>query len=171
MQGFYIYGLATHPGQQGKGFGSRLLAYALEDAPFYLLYPATPELQRFYHKRGFTTPVRIPDAVSRKLTVPGVQDIHSKLLYRQYLENAGNQDFVFLWSAPLFDFAIGECFFRKGFISPPFFCYPEEDQVLCKPFLSAANSGEYSYLHGRAKFNVPFPGFDTEKSTFYLPLD
>ncbi len=65
LQGFYIYGLATHPVQQGKGFGSLLLTKAVEETPFCLLYPATPELQRFYYNRGFITPVRIPDAVSK----------------------------------------------------------------------------------------------------------
>ena len=171
MQGFYIYGLATHPRQQGKGFGSGLLAYALEDAPFYMLYPATSELQRFYYKRGFTTPVCIPGPVSRQPAELNARKIPSKLLYRQYKEDAGNQDFVFLWSAPMFDLAFEECVFRNGFVSSPFFCYPEEGQVLCKPFLSAADPQEYSFVQGWAQFRVPVPGFEPEKSIFYLPLD
>ena len=54
----YLYGMATHPDHQGKGFASQLLNYA----DFYLhgkrdcllTMPATPELHAFYAKFGFT---------------------------------------------------------------------------------------------------------------------
>jgi GNAT superfamily N-acetyltransferase len=171
LQGFYIYGLATHPAQQGKGHGSRLLTRAVENTPFCLLYPATSELQRFYRKRGFTTPVRIPGAVSTQISLPDVQDTRPERFYRKYLKDAGDQDFVFLWSASMFAFALGECFFRKGFVSPPWFCYPENGQMLCKPFLSPKGSEKRSYTHGWGMFQVNVPEFDPGKSILYLPLD
>jgi GNAT superfamily N-acetyltransferase len=171
LQGFYIYGLATHPTQQGKGYGSRLLARAVENTPFCLLYPATSELQRFYRIRGFTTPVRIPGAVSGQIYVTGIQETRPERFYRQYLEDAGNQDFVFLWSASMFAFAWDECLFRKGFVSPLGFCYPEDGKRLCKPFLSPKGSEKWSYTQGLGMFQVPVPEFETGKSVFYLPLD
>jgi len=171
LQGFYIYGLATHPCRQGKGFGSRLLARAVRDSSFCLLYPATSELQRFYHKRGFITPVRIPAALSRQLAVPDFQEIQPELIYHQYVEDANHLDFVFLWSSSMFKFALDECLFRKGFVSIPWFCYPEDGQTHCKLFLSPDDPGAFSYTKAWGMFKERVPGFEPEKSIFYLPLD
>jgi GNAT superfamily N-acetyltransferase len=171
LQGFYIYGLATHPVQQGKGFGSLLLTKAVEETPFCLLYPATAELQRFYYNRGFITPVRIPDAVSKTLPAPGIQENRPEFLYKQYLEDATNQDFVFLWPASMFEFALEECLFRKGFVSPPWFCYQDQDEILCKPYISPSGLKDWSYTQGWAMFQDTVPGFESGKSVFYLPLD
>jgi len=171
LNGFYLYGLATHPSQQGKGFGSRLLSRAVENTSFCLLYPATSELQIFYHKRGFTTPVRIPEPVIQNKTVPGVTAINPKVLYGQYLKDARKQKFVFLWPEPMFHFALEECLFRKGFVIPPWFCYPEEGQVLYKPYAHVKELLVDSYLQGWGFFKDKVPGLETEESIFYLPLD
>ncbi len=56
--GSYIYGLATLPKFQNKGYGSKLLKEVIEKltkegSDFVVLYPAEEELQNFYSKNGF----------------------------------------------------------------------------------------------------------------------
>ncbi|MDR1962000.1 MAG: GNAT family N-acetyltransferase, partial [Gracilibacteraceae bacterium] len=62
--GCYLYAVATHPGQRGKGFGSRLISRIHADAEargldFALLVPATPELFGFYARLGYESAGRI----------------------------------------------------------------------------------------------------------------
>ncbi len=83
----------------------------------------------------------------------------------------GQQKFVFLWPEPMFHFALEECLFRKGFVIPPWFCYPEEGQVLYKPYAHVKELLVDSYLQGWGFFKDKVPGLETEESIFYLPLD
>jgi len=174
LEGICAYGLATHPLQQKKGFGSLLLARALAGGfPFVLLYPATENLQSYYLKRGFETPVRIPAPVSMSACNGPRSQLPANELYATYKDDAQGQKFTFLWPFPIFDFAFKECLFRKGYVVPPRFCYPSETGrgVLCKPYRYAGQNEASSYLRALAHFNVPVKGFSFEDSIFYLPLD
>ena len=173
MAGVCVYGLATHPLQQNKGFGSLLLARALAGPPFVLLYPATEDLQKYYLKRGFDTPVRIPAPLMMSDCKGPHGQARSGELYATYKDDALRQEFAFLWPLPIFNFAFQECLFRGGYVVPPRFCYPSETDpgVVCKLFKGVGKKDGSSYLRALAYFNVPVPGFCSEDSIFYLPLD
>ncbi|HPJ82242.1 MAG TPA: GNAT family N-acetyltransferase [Bacteroidales bacterium] len=173
LEGVCVYGLATHPLQQKKGFGSLLLARALAGSPFVLLYPATESLQKYYLKRGFDTRVRIPaPLLMSDCKEPNGQATPDEL-YSAYKNDAQRQEFAFLWPFSIFNFAFQECLFRGGYVAPPWFCYPSEKDrgVLCKLYKDGGKKDGSSYLHALVHFNVPVPGFCSEDSIFYLPLD
>ncbi|HHV03884.1 MAG: GNAT family N-acetyltransferase [Bacteroidales bacterium] len=172
LQGAYLYGVATHPRRQRKGFGSMLLARASEIAPFLLLYPATHDLQHFYHKRGFDVPVHIPSPVVRT-NLPDRPSPHHPAAapYTEYIADAGKQDYTFLWSPSLYDYAYRECLFRGGYVMSPWFCYPQDGNVVCKPYMNTGLTTNASYLRALVRFNITVPGFRSENALFYLPLD
>lgn len=173
LEGVCVYGLATHPSQQKKGFGSLLLTRALAGSPFVLLYPATKNLQKYYLKRGFDTPVRISAPVMMVDCKAPHGQAPSEELFAAYKNNAQRQEFAFLWPFSMFNFAFQECQFRRGYVVPPWFCYPSETDrgVLCKLYMEGGEKDGSPYLCALVHFNVSVPGFCSDDSIFYLPLD
>ncbi|HNR27542.1 MAG TPA: GNAT family N-acetyltransferase [Bacteroidales bacterium] len=174
LEGFYVYGVVTHPQQQKMGFASLLLDRARTLAPFLLLYPATQPLQEYYKKRGFDTPVRLPAPLIRTATGKEHSGAPVRALYQEYKKDAEKQEFIFVWPFSMFHYAYQECRFRSGYVLPPHFCYPSEKEnnvVMCKPYAGGGNNDKALFLQALAHFHDPVPGFITEKSLFYLPLD
>lgn len=63
----YLYAVATHPKQQGRGYSGRLLEFAGQEMKaknrIPILVPASKELADFYKKRGFTAATYLKKAV------------------------------------------------------------------------------------------------------------
>jgi len=172
LQGVYVYGVATHPMQQRKGYSTLLLSKASEMAPFLLLFPVTQDLQRFYSKRGFTVKVNVPAPVVRMdLSAEKTPGRFDPVPFEEYVEDAAQREFTFLWPSSMFDFAYRECLFRDGFVSPPWFCYPMDGEVVCKPYRSDRKIMHASFLPALVRFNAAVPGFIPADALFYLPLD
>ncbi|MFY9116975.1 MAG: GNAT family N-acetyltransferase [Bacteroidales bacterium] len=176
LQGAYVYGVATHPDRQKRGYSSLLLYHASKLAKFLVLYPATEPLKTFYEKRGFTTPLLIPAPATVSAKNAPITDVdrHTALgaehLFAAYREDGLKQPGVFLWSAPLFDYAYRECLFRGGFAGKEAFYYPGADGLLqCKPYLSGYTGN--GFLEGLARFHTRVPGLHLIPPLFYLPLD
>lgn len=180
LKGFYVYGVATHPDKQKRGYSSLLLYHASKLAKFLVLYPATEPLRSFYLKRGFTIPLRIPAPIQRPLptlsdssnnaNISESKTLSADLLFSAYQEDALRQKSVFLWSEQLFDFAYRECAFRGGHANKDHFCYPDEDDTwVCKPFVSGEKT--HPFVEGLARFHGWFPGVQHTPPLFYLPLD
>jgi len=171
LQGYYVYGVATHPVQQHKGFSSMLLEMAARDAAFLLLFPATAELSRFYRKRGFSTSVSVPAPILAEQSAISPENRLQQAPYMTYRERAGQHQYAFIWSEPLFDFAYRECMFRSGLVLPPWFCYPAEKRFVCKPYMIPEKPGTTSFVQALGRFLVPVPGLHEKNSIFFLPLD
>ncbi|HKM30739.1 MAG: GNAT family N-acetyltransferase [Bacteroidales bacterium] len=175
LNGAYMYGVATHPEQQKKGYSSLLLYHTSKLAKFLVLYPASDTLRSFYAKRGFDVPVSIPAPIEAgptpvtDLSKPVANPLDSSELYAVYQENALKQKSVFLWSSSLFDYAYRECLFRGGHAQHSHLCYPSLSGSLCKPFVKTETNG--SFLQGLARFHVRTPGLKQTPPLFYLPLD
>ena len=115
-----------------------------------------------------------PATVSAKNAPITDVDRHTALgaehLFAAYREDGLKQPGVFLWSAPLFDYAYRECLFRGGFAGKEAFYYPGADGLLqCKPYLSGYTGN--GFLEGLARFHTRVPGLHLIPPLFYLPLD
>ena len=128
--GYYLYALGVLQRHRGKGYGSLLVRRAHEYArqnkgAFILLQPTHTSLFDYYLKLGYTY------AVSRSFL----------RCSRATLQNAGPDLFCllasrsapdanrFIWSEPMRQYILKECFFRGGaLIAQTAYCYPRQDQ-------------------------------------------
>ena len=148
-----------------------VLEMAARDAAFLLLFPATAELSRFYRKRGFSTSVSVPAPILAEQSAISPENRLQQAPYMTYRERAGQHQYAFIWSEPLFDFAYRECMFRSGLVLPPWFCYPAEKRFVCKPYMIPEKPGTTSFVQALGRFLVPVPGLHEKNSIFFLPLD
>jgi len=167
LTGAYVYGVATHPSKQKRGYSSLLLYHTSKLAKFLVLYPATEPLHAFYVKRGFDVPVHIPAPLVKQPFTPTDNTPGTPALYADYQADALEQKSAFLWPRSLFDFAYQECLYRGGFAHEGHLCYPSSSEITCKPFLS----GSKTFLGGLARFHVRTSGVRQTPPLFYLPLD
>lgn len=173
LPGSYVYGVATHPLQQGGGHATRLLAYAAHLAlkmrqHFLLLFPATPSLQAFYKQRGYEDTVQVPAAAL--LSAEQLPPI-APFSLAQYNQTAAEMPFAFCWPEPLLQFVRLECLWRGGFATQNAFCYPAEAAMPPKwEVKGAALKGPLQTARVCWLKEKPH-GYDTGGSWFAFPLD
>lgn len=123
VKGYYVYGVATHPLSQKKGYSTALLQYATQwsldnGACFLLLTPASKDLETFYRSRSFTFPVKVPVAEFSKERPSDIPFSTNPAL------NLPKPVNCFIWPEPMYRFACEECAFRGGFATTEALCYP-----------------------------------------------
>jgi predicted GNAT family N-acyltransferase len=113
-KGVYFYGLCTLPLYRGNGLSIRLLNDAIEilkqdDNKFFLLRPASESLFDFYHKIGFSVPIKrqfvsIPFHELYTNTNFPHKKLTSKSLYMLRNKNIGEN--LYKWNCEELDFII-----------------------------------------------------------------
>lgn len=168
-EGRYVYGVATHPSMQKKGYSSLLLEQISDLFPFLLLFPASDALSAFYKARGFSQTVHIPDAIisAQKSVLP------EQARYHYYLRSAAVFGNAFVWPAGMFSFACEECLFRGGSIGPDRLMYPHPTGWEEKPFISSPKTLNMSRNQGLIRFRQKEDArnYIPDNSFFALPLD
>ncbi len=178
MEGRYVYGVATHPSTQRKGYSSLLLEHVSDLFPFLLLFPASDALSAFYKARGFGQTVNVPEPIlsvqkstpPEDIVFPGVADPDR---YKFYLESAAVFGNAFVWPEEMFSFACEECLFRDGSIGPDRLSYPHQTGREEKLFISSPGTLNKNCNKGLVRFSEKKDArkYIPDASFFALPLD